>query len=356
MSIDLNYFLEEMVKRGASDLHLSSGYVPHIRVDGRLIGLGTTVIDAVSTKELVYSILTDEQKKRFEQDRELDFSFSREGLARFRVNAFWQRGYVGAAIRALPFEIMSFEECGLPVDVMEDFCNRQKGLVLVTGATGSGKSTTLASMVDWINKHKSVHIITIEDPIEYVHQNKKSVIDQREVGSDTLSFAQALKHVLREDPDVILIGEMRDLETIESALIIAETGHLVLATLHTSDSIQTINRIIDVFPARQQQQVRTQLSFVLTGILSQQLIPRVNGTGRVLAVEVLVANHAIRNQIREAKVHQIYSVIQTGQRDGMKTMNQSLFELFLKGEITKEEAFSRTTELEDMERMFKEKG
>ncbi|MBU4343314.1 MAG: type IV pilus twitching motility protein PilT [Candidatus Omnitrophica bacterium] len=355
MPIDLNQLLKDMVKKGASDLHIGVNARPHFRVDERLMDASSEVMNERSSKDIVYSILTNEQKARFEREKELDFAFSREGLGRFRVNVFWQRGYVGAAIRALPIKIMNFEECGLPVKVMEGFCKKSKGLVLVTGATGSGKSTTLASMVDWINTRKDCHIITIEDPMEYVHSNKKSIIDQREVGSDTLTFPNALKHILREDPDVILIGEMRDLETVESALVIAETGHLVLATLHTSDAVQTINRVIDVFPARQQQQVRTQLSFVLMGVLSQQLIPRVSGDGRALAVEVLVANHAIRSQIREEKVHQIFSSIQTGQKEGMQTMNQSLYSLYLQEKIKKEDALLRTTEPQDMERIMGEK-
>lgn len=356
MAIDLNKLLEEMVKKGASDLHLGVGTVPHMRIDERLVEADKQVLDAHVAKDVIYSILTNEQKARFEREKELDFAFTRERLGRFRVNVFWQRGCVGTAIRALPFKIMSFEECGLPVDVVQDFCKRTKGLVLITGATGSGKSTTLASMVDWINQRRDCHIITVEDPIEYVHSNKKSIVDQREVGSDTHSFAQALKHVLREDPDVILIGEMRDLETVESALIIAETGHLVFATLHTSDSVQSINRIIDVFPARQQPQVRAQLSFVLLGTISQQLIPRPSGKGRVLATEVMVANHAVKSQIRESKVHQMYSTIQTGQKENMHTMNQALYNLYTRGEISKEDALGRTTEPQDLERMFREKA
>lgn len=355
MEMDIGSLLKDMVKKGASDLHLGVGAVPHMRIHERLVPIEAEVLTQAAVKDLIYSMLTHDHKARLERDRELDFAFSREGLGRFRINVFWQRGCAGAAIRALPFKIMSFEECGLPVKVVKNFCNKPKGLVLVTGTTGSGKSTTLASMVDWINEHKDCHIVTIEDPIEYVHTNKKSIIDQREVGSDTHSFNNALKHVLREDPDVILVGEMRDLETIEAALVIAETGHLVFATLHTSDSVQTINRVIDVFPARQQPQVRAQLSFVLLGVLSQQLIPKSTGKGRVLAVEVMLVNHAIRSQIRESKVHQIYSTIQTTKKEESKTMNQALFELVVSGDITPDQALGRTTELEDLERMFKEK-
>lgn len=357
MAKDLSQLLKYAVQEGASDLHLGAGAVPHMRLDGSLVpvDMDSVTLDGASVKNLVCSILTDEQKDKLERDKELDFAFTIEGVSRFRVNVFFQRGCVGAAIRALPFRIMGFEECGLPVKVVQDFCNRQKGLVLVTGATGSGKSTSLASMVDYINTNRDCHIITIEDPIEYVHSNKKSIIDQREIGADTHSFSQGLKHVLREDPDVILIGEMRDLETIEAALVIAETGHLVFATLHTSDSAQTINRIIDVFPSRQQAQVRTQLSFVLAGVFSQQLLPRKSGKGRVLAVEVLVANHAVKSLIRESKIHQVYSIIQMGQKDNMKTMNQALFELCKAGHISEEEALAGTTEPQDLERMLRGK-
>jgi len=303
-------------------------------------------------KKLVYSILSEEQIKVFERDLELDMSFGIEGLSRFRVNVFLQRGYIGCAIRQIPYEIMSFEECGLPVDIVKNFCRKPKGLVLITGATGSGKSTTLAAMVDEINETEPCHIITIEDPIEFVHTNKKAIVDQREILSDTHSFSQSLKHVLRQDPDVILIGEMRDLETIESALIIAETGHLVFTTLHTSDTTQTINRVIDVFPAHQQQQIRTQLSFVLLGVISQQLIPKTPPPGRALATEVLVVTPAVRSLVRESKIHQLYSVIQTGQREGMLTMNQSLYNLYKKKWITYEDAFERTTDADDLARVF----
>lgn len=355
MPVAIETLLRETVEKGASDLHITTGSPPHLRIDEKLVQIGFEAFTAKTAKEVVYSMLDAQQIKKFEERKELDFSFGMENLCRFRVNVFVQRGYIGAAIRALPFHIMTFEECGLPVEVMQNLCRRPKGLVLVTGATGSGKSTTLASMVDWINTTRNCHIITVEDPIEYVHQNKKAIVDQREVGSDTHSFAEALRHVLREDPDVILIGEMRDLETIEAALNIAETGHLVFATLHTSDSVQTINRIIDVFPDYKQQQVRTQLSFVLIGALSQQLIPKAADKGRVLAVEMLIVNHAVRSLIRESKAHQIYSAIQTGQKESMETMNQSLYKLCQRSMITYEDALSRTSEPQDLERMFKEK-
>lgn len=351
--LQIETLLKLMVQKNASDLHISAYSTPNLRIDERLVPSGYEPLAPEESKRLAYSILKPQQIEKFEREFELDFSFGIEGLGRFRVNVFLQRGAVGAAIRLLPFNIMSFEECGLPVDVVNDLCKRPRGLVLVTGATGSGKSTTLASMVDKINSERNCHIVIIEDPIEYMHKNRKALIDQREVGSDTQSFAQALKHVLRQDPNVILIGEMRDLETIESALNIAETGHLVLSTLHTSDAVQTINRIIDVFPSHKQQQVRIQLSFVLLGVLAQQLIPKTAGHGRALATEVLIANPAVRSLIREAKTHQLYSVIQTCQKDGMKTMNQSLFELYMNKSISYDDAVSRSADQEDLERLFK---
>ena len=355
MTVKIDTLLKLMIERGASDLHISAHTPPCIRVDEDLLPTEFDKLTPEESKELVYSILSLEQQALFEKELELDLSFEVENLSRFRVNVFLQRGCVSAALRTIPFKILSFEECGLPARVVTELCARPKGLVLVTGATGSGKSTTLASMIDRINSERRCHIVTVEDPIEYTHKNKKAVIHQREVFSDTYSFTQSLKHVLRQDPDVILIGEMRDLETIEAALTIAETGHLVFATLHTSDSIQTINRIIDVFPAHQQQQVRTQLSFVLLGVLSQQLIPKLSGKGRVLAVELLLMNPAVRSMIRESKVHQIYSVIQTSQKVGMKTMNQTLYELYSSKKINYEEAMTRTADPEDLERLFKGK-
>jgi len=353
MKVDMRKLLYLMIEKNASDLHLTVEATPQLRVDEKMMATKYDKLRGEDTKELAYSILTKEQVAKFEKNKELDLSFSIPNLSRFRVNVYLQQGNVGVAVRAIPFKIMSFEECGLPIDVTTDLCRRPKGLVLVTGATGSGKSTTLASMVDKINAERECHIITVEDPIEFVHVHKKSLVEQRELGADTLSFSNALKHILRQDPDVILIGEMRDLETIESALIIAETGHLVFATLHTSDCVQTINRVIDVFPAYQQSQIRTQLSFVLLGVLSQQLIPKAGGKGRVLATEVMISNAAVRSLIREQKVHQIYSVVQTGQKEGMKTMNQTLHELYLKGLITREDAFARTTEPTDLLRLFK---
>ncbi|MBN2097642.1 MAG: type IV pilus twitching motility protein PilT [Candidatus Omnitrophica bacterium] len=348
---NMEELLKFMVKKSASDLHITAGSPPQIRIDETLVNADDTVLSSERTKQLIYSLLSQKAIKDFEENLELDMSFGIEGLSRFRLNVYQQRGSTAAAIRRIPYQIMSVAECGLPAKIVTELCHRPKGLILVTGATGSGKSTTLAAMINMINQERHCHIITVEDPIEYTFRNIKAVIEQREVGSDTHTFANALKRILREDPDVILIGEMRDLETIQSALNIAETGHLVFATLHTSDSVQTVNRIVDVFPAHQQQQVRTQLSFVLLGILAQQLIPKSAG-GRVLATEVLVANHAIRSLIREGKTHQIYSAIQTAQREKMCTMNQALYELVLKGIISQEEALLRTSEPQDLERMF----
>jgi len=353
VNVQIEALLKLMVQKGASDLHISYSSPPQLRIDEKLVPTEFAALAAEDTKRLAYSMLKPQQIEKFERELELDVSFGIEGLGRFRVNVFVQRGYVGAAVRLLPLHIMSFEECGLPLSVAEDLCKRPKGLVLVTGATGSGKSTTLASMVDKINSERNCHIVIIEDPIEYVHKNKKALVDQREVGSDTQSFAQSLKHVLRQDPNVILIGEMRDLETIEAALDIAETGHLVFSTLHTSDAVQTINRVIDVFPAHQQQQVRVQLSFVLLGIMAQQLIPKSSGHGRVLATEVLIATPAVRSLVREAKTHQLYSVIQTSQKEGMRTMNQTLFELYSKKMISYEDAILRSTDPDDLDRLFR---
>ncbi len=348
----LEDLLKSMVDAGASDLHLGVGIPPCFRIDEKLTPAGKEILNAEQIKQIGFSLLDSKQKELLELDKELDMSFGIEGLSRFRVNFFYQRGNMGIAIRALPYHIMNPEECGLPANIVEDLIARPKGLILVTGATGSGKSTTLASIIEKVNREKPCHIVTIEDPIEYVYRNRKAIIDQREVGTDTHSFANALKHVLRQDPNVILIGEMRDLETIESALNIAETGHLVLATLHTSDSVQTINRIIDVFPEHKQNQVRIQLSFVLLAIMSQQLIPRLGGKSRVLALEILLANHAIRSLIREAKIHQIYSVIQTSQKEGMKTMNQSLYELYINKLIKLEDAMTRTLDPDDLKRLL----
>jgi len=344
--------LRLLVEQGATDLHLSANLPPHLRVDDRLLPTDHGPLSGDDVKELAYSLIPPEKVERFERWKELDFAFSIEGLARFRANYFIQQGYVGAAIRMLPFRIMGFSELGLPTKVVTDLCEKPKGLVLITGATGSGKTTTLASMVDYLNTNKEYHIITIEDPIEYIHTSRRSIIDQREIGNDTQSFAQGLKHVLRQDPDVILIGEMRDLETIETALIVAETGHLVLATLHTSDAVQTVNRIVDVFPAHQQNQVRVQLSLELLGVISQQLIPKASGRGRVLASEILIVNHAVRSLIREQKIHQLYSVLQTGQKEGMRTMNQTLYELYINRVIALEEALARSTDPDDLLRLM----
>ena len=348
----IQQLLKTMVERNASDLHLTVGSPPTLRINEELTALDLPALSAEDIRTQAYHLLNSEQIARFEKDLEMDMSFGMEGLGRFRVNVFIQRGSVGVAIRLLPSHIRSFEECGLPPRTMAEICRRKKGMVLITGATGSGKSTTMAAMVGWINQARRCHIITVEDPIEYVHANQKAIIDQREIGADTHSFSAALKHVLREDPNVILIGEMRDLETIEAALNIAETGHLVLATLHTSDAVQTVNRIVDVFPEHQQQQVRIQLSFVLLAILAQQLIPSADGMERRLGLEILVATPAVRALIRESKAHQIYSVIQTSQREGMRTMNQSIAELYRKKEISYEEAIVRSHDPEELLRLL----
>ncbi|HET6614005.1 MAG TPA: type IV pilus twitching motility protein PilT [Kofleriaceae bacterium] len=348
----LQQLLKVMVEQGASDLHITQGSPPQLRIDGDLARLKTAPLSAVDTKQLCYSILTDSQKLRFEEHQELDFSFDAEGLARFRGNLFLQRGAVGGAFRQVPFNIIPLADLGVPPVVM-DLCRKPRGLVLVTGPTGSGKSTTLASMIDLINSELRGHIITVEDPIEFLHSHKKCVVNQREVGADTKNFAAALKHILRQDPDVVLIGELRDLETIEAALSIAETGHLAFATLHTNGAIQTINRIIDVFPPHQQSQIRAVLSFVLEGVISQTLIPHASGKGRVLCAEVMVPNAAIRNLVREDKVHQIYSQMQIGQNKyGMKTLNQSLAELVTRRLIRNEDAFTRSPDVDELKKML----
>ena len=344
--------LKTVLDLDGSDLHLTTQTPPQIRVHGKLQTLDLPALGPSDTKALAYSVLTDAQKKRFEESLELDFSFGIRGLARFRCNVFNQRGAVAAVYRLIPEDIKSFEELGLP-DVIGTLAERPRGLVLVTGPTGSGKSTTLAAMIDKINCERREHILTIEDPIEYIHPHKGCIVNQREVHSDTQGFAVALRSALREDPDIVLIGELRDLETIESALRIAETGHLTLATLHTNSTAQTINRIIDVFPAHQQGQIRTQLSLVLEGIVCQSLLPRADGTGRVVSLEIMVPTPAIRNLIRDDKVHQIYSTMQAGQEKlGMQTMNQSLATLTLTREITLETAMAASSMKEELEQMI----
>src|SRR5512136_1103926 len=310
--IELQRLLEIVIEKKASDLHVTTGAAPQFRIDGKLVSIDNTVLTAPDTKRLCYSVLTDAQRHKFEEEWELDFSFGVKGLSRFRGNIYMQRGAVAGAFRAISFDILNFADLGIP-PVVNELLKKPKGLVLVTGPTGTGKSTTLAAMIDKLNNEKSSHIVTVEDPIEFLHRHKKCIVNQREVNSDTKSFGAALRHILRQHPDIILIGEMRDLETIEAALITAETGHLTFATLHTNSCVETINRILDVFPPHQQPQVRAQLSFVLEGVLSQLLIPRAGAPGRVLAIEVMVPNAAIRNLIREDKVHQLYSQMQVGQ-------------------------------------------
>jgi len=354
--VSLHQLLKVMVEKGATDLHVTTGTPPQIRVDGRLVPLAMDPLNGADTKNLCYSILTDAQKHKFEANNELDLSFGVKGLSRFRANMFMQRGAMAAAFRMIPYKFMTFQELGLPA-VVEELTKRPRGLVLVTGPTGSGKSTTLASMINKVNEERHEHVITIEDPIEYLHPHKNCVVNQREVGADTESFKTSLKYILRQDPDVVLIGEMRDLETIEAALTTAETGHLVFATLHTNSAVQTINRIIDVFPPYQQSQIRAQISFVLEGVLCQQLLPRSGGKGRILSLEIMIPNAAIRNLVREDKIHQIYSIMQVGQtKFGMQTMNQSLASLYTKGLITLDVAMGRTPDQEELRQMLSRGG
>ncbi len=351
ITYDLTELLNEMINKGASDLHLTVGSPPQIRIDGKLTPLNYPRLSPDDTKELAYGVLTETQRAEFEKQSELDLSFGIKGLSRFRANVFKQRDCVAMALRKIPYEILTFEKLNLP-PIVEELADRPNGLVLVTGATGSGKSTTMAAMIDKINREKSLHIITIEDPIEFIHQHRKSIVNQRQVHSDTVSFQRALKSILRQDPDVVLIGEMRDKETIEIALTVAETGHLVFGTLHTNSASQTVNRIIDVFPPDQQDQVRTQLALVLQGVICQQLLPKIGG-GRIMCCEIMVANSAIRAAIREGKVHQMDSMIQVGGKYGMITMNQSLFKAYNNGLITRDEALSRSNDPIDLENMMR---
>ncbi len=344
--INLRELLEILLEKKGSDLHIAVGTPPQIRVDGRLVTLDMDVLTPETTKKLAYSMMSEKQKQRFEENSELDMSFGIENMSRFRVNVFMQRGNVSVALRQIPFRVPSFEELGIDKTVVE-FANLPKGLVLITGPTGSGKSTTLAALIDKINRERHAHILTVEDPIEYLHRHQGCLVNQREVGADTRSFAAALKYALRQDPDVVLVGEMRDLETVSEALNISETGHLTFATLHTNSCAETINRIIDVFPVNQQEQIRVTLSFVLQGVVSQQLIPRIGG-GRVLATEIMACTPAIRALIRDDKIHQIYSMLQAGSKYGMKTMNMSLADLYLQRKITIGEAMGRSSNVQEL--------
>ena len=352
MPATLSELLKKLLEMSGSDLHITTNSPPQIRVHGSLQPLDMPTLNPADTKQLAYSVMTDAQKHRFEEDLELDFSFGLKGLARFRANVFNQRGATAAVFRVIPYEIKSFAQLSLP-GIVAKLCEKPRGLILVTGPTGSGKSTTLAAMIDKINNERHDHIITIEDPIEFVHQNKSCLVNQREVHSDTKGFSEALRSALREDPDVVLIGEMRDLETIESALRIAETGHLTFGTLHTNSASSTINRIIDVFPSHQQPQIRAQLSLVLEGILCQALLQKVGGQGRVMAMEILVPNAAIRNLVREDKIHQIYSAMQSGQdKFGMQTFNQSLATLYFQKQIPLETALARSSMPDELTEMI----
>ncbi len=354
--VNLRSLLEEMIEREASDLHITAGECPKIRIDGEITNSRIEhQLTPKDTLQIAYSVLTENQKKRFETEDELDFSFGIQNLSRFRGNCFKQRGCVSMVIRQIPFVVKTFEELGLPA-VLKKLADRPRGLVLVTGPTGAGKSTTLAAIVDKINKTRQGHIITVEDPIEFIHRHQRCIINQREVGTDTSSFSSALKYALRQDPDVVLIGEMRDLETIQSALTIAETGHLALATLHTNSAAETINRVIDVFPAHQQSQVRAQLAFVLEGVVTQALLQRAAGRGRILATETMVATPAIRSLIRDDKVHQIYSTLQAGKKHGMQTLADDLYRLYMQREVTLEECLRVASDQNEFLRMVGEPG
>lgn len=354
MAYNIQELLSEMVKRGASDLHITAGSPPLVRLSGRLTPLGTDKLKPDETMRMTYSLMNEMQKKSFEQTKECDFSFGIANLARFRANAYLQRGCVAIALRIIPLEIKTFKELGLPA-IMAEFTNRPSGLVLVTGATGSGKSTTLAAMIDKINKERHEHILTVEDPIEFLHKHQGCMINQREVGSDTNSFSQALKMALRQDPDVVLIGEMRDLETIRAALTIAETGHLTFATLHTNSAVQTINRIVDAFPKGEQQTIRTQLSFVLQGVICQTLLPKIGG-GRVMCYEIMNCTPGIRALIRDDKVHQIESMIEIGQKFGMNSMNMRLCELIAERKVDRFDGLAKSPNPEQLEKLLMEKG
>jgi twitching motility protein PilT len=345
--ISIDQLLKIAIERNASDLHITAGLPPMLRIDGRLVPTEFPRLKPEDTRRLIYAILNDKQREKFERDLELDTSYGISGYGRFRLNVFKQRGAVSAAFRSIPNIIKTPQELGLP-DIVNELAKKRSGLILVTGPTGVGKSTTLAAIIDIINSTRSDHVLTIEDPIEFIHTHKKSMINQRELGVDTYSFANSLRSALREDPDVILVGEMRDLETISGVLTAAETGHLVLSTLHTIDAPQTIDRIIDVFPTHQQQQVRIQLAGVLEAIISQQLIPAATGSGRVLACEVLIANAAVKNIIREGKVHQLKAIMQTNRQIGMQTMDQALYDLWKENKISAEEAIARSTNPQEM--------
>jgi twitching motility protein PilT len=352
MDFDFADLLLEVLDRRASDLHLTAGARPTVRIRGRLVPLdGYPTLTPTDTREVIYSILTNDQRQRLETNWQLDFAYGVPGRARFRVNAYFQRAALGAAFRLIPFAITPVDELGLPPAV-HDFTRKPRGLVLVTGPTGSGKSTSLAAMIDEINESRDEHVLTIEDPIEFLHQHKRCIVNQRELGSDATSFAEALKAALRQDPDVILVGEMRDLDTIQTAITAAETGHLVFATLHTQDTPQTVDRIIDVFPAHQQGQVRVQLSVGLQGIMTQQLLPSADGAGRIAACEVLVPTPAVRNLIREGKTHQIYSMLQTGGQHGMQTMDAALATLVRSGKISRDLAEARSSNPLELRRLL----